>query len=357
VGNRLEGRGLVAMFDIGHPAHVHLFKNPIGILKDRGWRVVVLARDKEVAFSLLDAYGIEYEKGTRAGTGVSGKAKELFAWRSKAEELIAREGVDVVASVGSPASALAARRRGVPHIAFNDTETGGIQRLLYYPASVGVYTPEWLLSDYGEKQERYRGLHDLSYLRPERFAPDSGVREDLGLSRGEDYAIARFVSWDATHDWGAEKSGSGGQKKIVELLSSRMRVFVSAESALPSELERYRMELPPERFHDALSEAAVVVGDGATTATEAAVLGTPSLYVSPFAERLGCLVFLESRGLLRTASDISSGLEKLGSILDSLDGVQAAMVASRRELLDSTIDVAAFIADKCDFAHRSRDSR
>jgi hypothetical protein len=37
------------LIDIGHPAHVHFFKNAIRELEGRGHEVKVTARDKEVA--------------------------------------------------------------------------------------------------------------------------------------------------------------------------------------------------------------------------------------------------------------------------------------------------------------------
>jgi predicted glycosyltransferase len=48
------------MVDIGHPAHVHFFRNAIRELEKRGHSVKVTARDKDVALRLLEAYGIPY---------------------------------------------------------------------------------------------------------------------------------------------------------------------------------------------------------------------------------------------------------------------------------------------------------
>jgi predicted glycosyltransferase len=41
------------LIDIGHPAHVHYFKNAINQLQQRGHAVFVVAREKEVSFRLL----------------------------------------------------------------------------------------------------------------------------------------------------------------------------------------------------------------------------------------------------------------------------------------------------------------
>ena len=44
--------------DIGHPAHVHYFKNFIQIMKNNGYGFLVTARDKEVTHNLLDSFKI-----------------------------------------------------------------------------------------------------------------------------------------------------------------------------------------------------------------------------------------------------------------------------------------------------------
>ena len=49
------------LFDMGHPAHVHFFKNAIWELEKQGHEVKVTARDKDVTLELLEAYGIPYE--------------------------------------------------------------------------------------------------------------------------------------------------------------------------------------------------------------------------------------------------------------------------------------------------------
>ena len=57
------------LITIQHPAHVHFFKHAIEELEDRGHGVHVRALDKDVALSLLDGYGIDYEViGSRGGS-------------------------------------------------------------------------------------------------------------------------------------------------------------------------------------------------------------------------------------------------------------------------------------------------
>ena len=46
--------------DIGHPAHVHYFKNLIFNLKHKGHEFLITAREKDVSQELLDNYDIPY---------------------------------------------------------------------------------------------------------------------------------------------------------------------------------------------------------------------------------------------------------------------------------------------------------
>ncbi len=56
------------LFDIVHPAHVHLFKNVIRHFQEKGHRVVVISRAKDVANVLLEHYHIDFLSLSRAGS-------------------------------------------------------------------------------------------------------------------------------------------------------------------------------------------------------------------------------------------------------------------------------------------------
>ena len=45
-------------------------------------------------------------------------------------------------------------------------------------------------------------------------------------------------------------------------------------------LEKYKIPIPPERMHDALYYSSLYIGEGATMASECAVLGTPAIYAN-----------------------------------------------------------------------------
>jgi len=335
------------LFDIGHPAHVHLFKYPRKILLQKGWEVFVLAREKEVTRSLLRDYGIDFIAGTTKRIGVS-IFIELLQWYSLARKVIENHDIDVVASIGSPAGAWAAKNSGIPHLAFNDTETALSQRMLYKPASTWVYTPACLLADYGPKQVRYNGTHDLAYLRPEWFSPDISVKEEMDIGRDEHYIILRFVSWQATHDWGQKHMGVEFKRAIASCAKENHRILISAEGYLPSDLEQYRLRIRPSRLHDAIAFASAIIGDGSTTMTEAAALGIPALYISPFANSLGVVEFYKKYGLLSSVDSEDEGIQTLNALLSNPNSENRKLL--RQKMLSETIDVASYIANQCERA-------
>ena len=49
------------LFNIGHPAQVHLFKNLLWELQSRGHQCKITTVEKDVSLKLLDIYGFDYE--------------------------------------------------------------------------------------------------------------------------------------------------------------------------------------------------------------------------------------------------------------------------------------------------------
>lgn len=338
------------LFDIAHPADVHLFRHVRTKLISNGHNVIFMARDKDVVIELLNDYKIPYILGTKAQTGVLKLSFEIIAWFFKAFSIIKKNKINLAVSLSSPSTAWAAKFNRIPHIMFNDTETGVAQLIMARPATQHIYTPESLLSNWGPKQVRYKGIHDLAYLRPEYFTPiPLDLKNHTKKSTSNPpapYAIIRFVSWGASHDRGMKKTTNEFKYKICEMISQKMDIYISAEGDLPEKLEKHRLKIPPSELHSALAYARLVIGDGATTATEAAVLGVPSIYISPFADSLGYCRLLEEYGLLISVKGEEEGLKKIEEL--SSNPNLKARKHSKEKLLNETIDLVDFITEKCE---------
>ena len=130
----------------------------------------------------------------------------------------------------------------------------------------------------GPKQILYNGYHELAYLHPNYFTPNPNVLAELGLAEGDPFIIVRFVSWQASHDVG--QRGIRDKVGLVRALEQYGRVLITSEGKLPPELQPYQIRVSPEKLHDLLYYATLYVGEGATTASECAVLGTHAIYVN-----------------------------------------------------------------------------
>jgi len=333
------------LVDIGHPAHVHFFKNFIWEMKKRGHELIVTARDKDVALRLLKAYGIKY---TAVGRARKRKLDLIREWIGRDREIysIARQfHPDILIGIHNPSVAHVARITGTKSIVFTDTEHARIANLVTFPFSSVICTPSCFKKDLGSKQVRYNGYHELAYLHPNYFKPDSSVLSKLGLSKNDRFIIVRFISWGAAHDVGQHGFGLEEKRRALGELEKYAKVFITSESPLPEEFGKYRIKTPPEKLHDLLYYAALYIGEGATMATEAAILGAPSIYVSSLWAKLGNFIELGGRfGLICNFKEPEPAIQKALELLQQPDSKEQ-WVNKRQRLLADKIDVTQFMVE------------
>ena len=280
------------LFDMGHPAHVHLFKNTIKKLIKDGHDVKITARDKEVTQSLLTAYGLEYEDRGKIFTGIFNKAFGMIQIDLKLFTIAKKFKPDILIGVSNPYVAHVGAVLRKPVIIFSDTENVTIGRLITYPFVQTILTPMYFNENIDPKKHiKIQGFKEIAYLHPNYYSPDPLVLQELGLLPNEKFIIVRFVSWGASHDIGHH--GIKDKIGLVRALENYGRVLLTSEGDLPSELKPNLIKILPEKLHDLLSYAALYFGEGGTMASEAAVLGTPSIFVSSLAGRFGSLIELE----------------------------------------------------------------
>lgn len=327
--------------EVGHPAHVHYWRNAIRILKGHGHDVVIFAREKEITVRLLRAYGLEFSLVGRSRKGLLRKMAGLAFDDLRVLRAARNLSVDFMLSTGIPGSAHASRVLNVPHVALIDTEVAILGRLLTEPFSDAVCTPACFTGRVvGARHIRLRGYLELMYLRPNYFVPDPSALSLLGVERDEEFVLVRFSSTDSSHDIGVREMSMAERLSLVSELAERYRVFVSSEVPLPSQFRPFLLDIPPERFHDILSFARAYVGEGAKTASEAGVLGIPWIYLSRSPR--GYLKDMESRfSLGRCIESAEQVRPLLASWANEID--DGAWVRRRNRLLEETEDVTAFM--------------
>ena len=329
------------LIDIGHPGHVHLFRNMIRIMQHQGHEFLITARDKEVTHELLNAYGIGYQGRGKGYKGIVGKACGVLSITAKIISVSRKFRPDIfVGGVGNLYVAIAGWIMRKPALIFDDTEHASLELAFVKRFASAIITPDIYEKDFGKKQVRYAGYHEWSYLHPNYFAPDRTIYRKLNIPEDKPYVVIRFVSWGAAHDMG-QKGLTGNEKmKLVNSLSDRYKVFISAEGDLQNELRKFQLKLHPAEMHSVLAGASLFIGEGATMASESVCLGTPAIYVNSLS--LGYCEEQKDRGLLYHLTDLKLITEKAMEILNNGDGKKEYM-QRHRSLFKQKIDVTAFM--------------
>src|SRR5207253_8405843 len=151
--------------------------------------------------------------------------------------LLRESATEIVVSTGSPYAAQASALRGIPHIAFSDTEIAIAVLRAMLPFTDAVCTPSVFSKDLGLKQVRYAGYKELAYLHPSRFKPQARVLDLIGASLDEKLIVVRFASWDSSHDIRADGQAFHDPTDILSFIrqfGAYGRVLITTERRLPS---------------------------------------------------------------------------------------------------------------------------
>ena len=335
------------LVDIGHPAHVHFFKNAIWELESKGHEVQITARDKEIALYLLEAYGFKYHNLGKNQKGLAKKAIGMLKIDFEMYKVVKKFNPDVLMGIHSPYVAQVSKLLRKPSLIFTDTEHAKLANKLTFPLATAIYTPSCFKKDLGHKQIRYDGYHELAYLHPNYFTPDPSVLDEIGLKEGERFIIMRFVAWDASHDVGHKGISMEIRRRFVSELEKYGRVLITSESELPAEFESYRIKVAPEKMHDLLYYTTLLVGESATMASECAVLGTPAIFID-FAGRGYTDEEEYKYGLIfNFSSDEESYEEIIKKTLELVaqDDLKVEWEKKKDHLLNEKIDVTKFMIE------------
>ena len=170
------------------------------------------------------------------------------------------------------------------------------------------------------------------------------IFKELNLCNNSKFVLLRFVSWEASHDVGHNGITIANKLKAVREFGRYAHVFISSEKELPEELKRYNINISPARIHDVIAFASLVYGESATMASEAAVLGTPAIfldntgrYYTKEQESKYDIVFNYSESAIDQERSIKKGIEILKNAFTNDD-----WRGERVKLLNDKIDVTPF---------------
>lgn len=292
---------MIYLFELSHPKHYYQFRYIINFLKSRGNKVSVLARQKDILINLLDEEEVSYTIPGKHGKKLLSK---LFIvpklWWNYLK--VARKiSPDFIISKASPYAVLVKPFIKSKLVITPDSEVVKLTKKFVAPFSDIVITPGTFNYDYGKNHKKIDGFFEETYLSPKAFTPDKKMVKNLGFDPDEPYFILRFISWDANHDLHQFGFSEKEKSELISILKPFGKVYISAErKKLSPSLQKHQLNIPVSAIHHILYFASLYVGDSQTMATEAALLGTPSLRYNSFVGKNDMSNFkvLESHKLL-----------------------------------------------------------
>jgi hypothetical protein len=317
-------------------------------LEKKGYLVKIIASDKENVLQILDSLGFTYSV-KKHYTGLLNKVIGMF----RNDIFIYREcknlKPDLFTSFGSPYAAQVSMLYGKKHISFSDTDSS-VKTLDHFTLTTLLfskinYVPSCHRKSRKSKQGRFDGYYELAYLAPSYFIPDPSVLDELNITATDTYILIRLSALNAHHDIGVKGFNFINDSELLEYihaLEQYGRVFISTEKQLSAVFDPYVLMLSSDKFHSFMAFASLYIGEGASMASEAAILGVPSIYVSTTTR--GYLEELENKyELCYTIIDKQEALCKALSLLES--NRKSEWSKKRTKMLSEKIDVVDFIVD------------
>lgn len=335
------------LIDIGHPAHVHLYRNFITEMEYLGHDFLVTVKNVAASKHLLERFRIPYIQIGDKSDSISGKAVNQLRYDWKLGCLARRNRIDVGMGTSITIAHVSSMTK-MRSVVFDDDDDAvePFFACFAHPFVDYLLSPDVLRGQRRKKSTfYYPGYHELAYLHPKRFTPDPKVLDEIGVKPGDEYYLLRFNAFKAHHDIGVAGLGIEEKRKLVRVLSARGKVFITMERDIDHEFEQYKLRISPEKVHSLLSFATMFIGDSQTMTSEASVLGIPSIRANSFVGRISYLEEEEHRYGLTYGfrpDQTNAMFSKIDELL-AMEGLKEEWQRRRRIMLADKIDVTAFM--------------
>lgn len=335
------------LVEVRHPAHIHHFKFLIWELQRKGYKIIIIASQKDVLIDLLKLLEFKYKIIGTNQSGLLKKIFELIKQDLRVFRLCRQFKPDLIIGRPSQPILLSSFLLNIKSIIFaeDDFTTVFFNGILAYPFAKVVLTPKVTdLGYFNSKKIGYSGYQKLAYLHPNYFKPDANLIKGF-IDISKPYFILRFAKLHASHDLNVSGISDKIGEKLIQLLESHGNIYITSERRLVHMFNNYRLKLPSNLIHHALYYAKLYIGDSQTMTAEAAVLGTPALRFNDFVGKLGYLEELEHKyGLtygIKT-SEPDKLYQKIEELLNT-PNLKQEWQNRRRQMLSEKIDVTAFM--------------
>lgn len=317
---------------LNHPAHYYIFKYTVKNLKELGFEVNYVIRNKDVLEKLLLSEGVDYVKINKkrnrtqnAFSVISNGVIELFIQDFNLLRYVLKWrpnlmiGTDIaITHVGLILN--------IPSFVFNedDYEINKLFCKSCYPFATKIIAPDnCSVGPYINKKIGYNGFQKMAYTNPKYFQPDFNEIKEL-VNENEKYFIIRLVSLTSGHDIEGTHRGINETllDKIINILEPKGKVFINNEGRLNPKYNNYKIQIPTNKMHHLLAFASIFIGDSQTMCAEAGLFGTPFIRFNDFVGKIQYLNDIEIKynlGFGVPANNPDLMIEKLEELLNTDD--------------------------------------
>lgn len=332
---------------MGHPAHVHLFKNFILKFTAKGNTIKVVITDKDILKTLLVENNIKFEviSYRKANETLFDKGVKVFRSSFVLNKILKEFKPDLLIGCLSQMPHASLLKR-IPTLFFgeDDITYTFLQGLTTYPFISNIIAPNATnVGFFKYKKISYHGFQKLAYLHPNVFSPDKSYIKDIDTTKP--FFLIRLVNLSSYHDI---KIG-GFSKKVLDTVIDKLNklgtVYITSENKLNEMYQKYLLPVRVKDIHHAINFSDLYIGDSQSMAVEAAILGTPSIRFNDFAGKISVLEKLEHKYNL-TFGIKSKDPEKLYKKMDDLlfmPNRKKEFQLRRQKMLAENIDVTAFM--------------
>ena len=333
------------LIDINHPAHVHLLRNAYKLLVEKGNKVFVAVKEIPSAMKLLDLYGIPYINIGKKDDALGKKGLGQLVFDRRLLKLVREHHIEL--GVGSSINIAHVSRLCKMKSVILDDDDDEVEPLFVkfgHPFADTILSP--IDTPRKSKKKIYvNTYHELAYLHPNRFQPDSSVLVDAGIEESEPYFILRFNAFKAHHDIGVVGLTIENKRRLVDYLKTKGKVFITTERDIDDEFKPYQLKVSPEKAHSLMYYATMLIGDSQTMTSEAAVLGTPAIRCNTFVGRIHYLEEEEHKYGLTYGfrpEQSEAMFQKIEELL-SMPNLKQEWQHRRQKMLSEKIDYAQFL--------------
>ena len=335
------------LIDIGHPAHVHLFREILKELKGNGHEIFVTVKDIPAAKKLLNNYGIDFLELGGKKDSLFGKGFSQLKYNWRVFNIVRKNDIDLgVGSSITLAHVSCLTRMKSIILDDDDDEVQPLFVKYAHPYCDTLLSPDSLKGKRKKKETIfYSGFHELAYLHPDKFKPEPAILDELSLSQKEPFFIMRFNVFKAHHDIEILGLSLEQKLKLIKILKNYGKIFVTTEREIEPELKQYQLKISPEKIHSLIYYATMLVGDSQTMTSEAAVLGTPAIRMNSFVGRISYLEEEEHKYRLTYGfkpDQFDQMMLKIEELLE-MPNLKQEWQERRKKMLSDKIDVTAFM--------------